>query len=177
LGDRFVAVHALADAIKRARSPEPGEFDWEDDRLAVWGGPVPDTPFLDPRVQKSFKKNFAALNASIDRLICDTLPPEYRSIYDDVYSDLVAIAQQFAYFARLDQLSALVWEAYTQGGWPCGCTGPGLGPDDELDLSGRKIYVYWEPEGDGPARKASSPKSVRPAGSRPKPGSGQPPPA
>jgi ankyrin repeat protein len=154
--DRFMPVQSLAAAKKRARSPGAEEFDWEEDRLAVWDDAIPTNVFQDRRAADSYKKNFATLRSTLDRSINDTLPKEYRSLYDDIYSDMIAFTEQLASFGQLDRLNALVWEAYVQGGWPCGCSGPGLKPGDRLDLSGRKIFVFWRPTSDADATERPS---------------------
>jgi hypothetical protein len=80
------------------------------------------------------------LNLVADRVDA-TLPEKYRALLDDVIADLNSCAICLALHGRLNPFHERLWQAYSCGGWPCGCTGEP--PDDELHLDDRQFYVFW----------------------------------
>ena len=51
------------------------------------------------------------------------VPPAYAAVMDDVIADLANIASSRGVSGAGDSLWDRMWEAYRQGGWPCGWEG------------------------------------------------------
>ena len=67
-----------------------------------------------------------ALNGLWERMLAAVsprLPEAYADLLDDVLADLVNAASTRAVFGAGDRLFDRVWDAYKQGGWPCGWEG------------------------------------------------------
>jgi hypothetical protein len=64
------------------------------------------------------------------------LPAPYTEIVDDVAADLRNCAQSRAVFGANTNFFDLLWNAYQQGGWPCGWEGP---------YPGGRLVVYQPP--------------------------------
>lgn len=56
-------------------------------------------------------------------LIPPRLPESYEEIQDDIVADLFHVAASRAVFGDGDRLFDRMWDAYKQGGWPCGWEG------------------------------------------------------
>lgn len=68
----------------------------------------------------------SALNGLHERLfaaLSTRLPEAYADLLDDVIGDLANAAAGRAVFGAGDRLFDRVWDAYKQGGWPCGWEG------------------------------------------------------
>lgn len=63
-------------------------------------------------------------------LVHPRIPELYESIVDDVVADLSNCAYSRAVFGAGDRLFDRIWDAYRQGGWPCGWIG--AYPEGEL---------------------------------------------
>jgi hypothetical protein len=144
LDERFIPVYDLAKAEELACDYGDSDFRWDEDRGSIWGQTSPRNVLEDPEVRQAFNPNLRQLSHNIDQLIDQTIPEELRyHCYDWVYSDLEDTAYGFALFGELDLLGSLIWQAYEEGGWPCGLTGSRPDPESDFDMRGRKVYVYW----------------------------------
>lgn len=140
----FIPVNDVREAERLAYDPEDEDFHWEEDGCMVWDKYKPIYIFENNQVWNAFKVNLATVNRVLSDLIDHAIPEEFRYIcYDSALMDLVEIANGFAKFGELDRYYGLMWEAYQQGGWPCGLTGGRPASDSELSLEGRKMYVLW----------------------------------
>jgi hypothetical protein len=146
LDDRwFIPVHDIEKAESLAYNPEDEDFHWEEDGCLVWNKLKPLNVFENARVWEAFKPNLTKIASVLGELIDKAIPEEFRFVcYDSVLADLIEITGGVAKFGELDQYYGLVWEAYQQGGWPCGLTGGRPASDSDLILDGRKMYVLWE---------------------------------
>lgn len=141
---RFQRVSSLDEAERHAYEPEESEFNWEVDRRAVWGETRHENIFMAPDALKAYQPNFNRLYSSLNAILDSQLPEAYRyECFDATYADLVEIVNTIAYFGQLDELGEATWEAYRQGGWPCGLTGGPATGDEELTMENRKVIVLW----------------------------------
>jgi hypothetical protein len=144
LGVQFIPITDLKQATALAHGANEVGFNWREDCCAVWDMPKPLNVFGDVVVMQAYKSNLARLDSSVDQELARSIPQELRDIaYDIVYNDFIQFAKGFALFGRLDCFYGLMYEAYRQGAWPCGCTGTRPGEMGLENLDGRKMLVYW----------------------------------
>jgi len=84
---------------------------------------------LDNPAWLPFKAGISGLLSEIANWVDAALPNAYRDILDDVVADLHACVRCLAVNGRLDPFHERLWQAYTCGGWLCGCTGEALDPE------------------------------------------------
>ncbi len=146
LSDRFIPVPDLAEAARIASDPSRSEFHWFEDRKTVWKSPAKQSVLNTHPQAALFRANLRALEPEIDACLRAQMSEEmFAACFDEVYEEYVELAQCFVAFGESDAVDAYILEAYRQGGWPCGATGPR--PQSEAEEFGdRKIYVYWAPE-------------------------------
>lgn len=62
---------------------------------------------------------------AVDGRVADQMPEALFEIcYDQVCDDFIGLIECMASFGELDRTDSLTLEAYRQGGWPCGASGP-----------------------------------------------------
>ena len=139
----FIAISVLDDAIKRAYNPDAEDFHWEEDGHLVWKGTPPPNVLKPPQIWEAYRANLKRIDALLDQFIDHTMPESFRYYcYDSVLADFIEITKGFAMVGKQDEFYGRVWEAYQQGGWPCGLTG-GRPAESDLCLEGRRMYVFW----------------------------------
>lgn len=144
LSDRFLPVTTLATAQQIAFDPSPNAFHWVEDRKTLWKQPEKANVLGSPDARALYKGALNKLDTYIFQVIEEQIPPKmYEVCYSQVCEDLIGIARCLVAYGELDIIDQMALEAYRQGGWPCGATGPR--PKSESDEFGeRKIYVYWK---------------------------------
>ncbi len=141
---RYIPVSDLATAQRLTFNPKPTTFHWFEDRSIIWQKPT--TPYVMdvPEVRTKFDANFSRLQATIFDHIATQMPKELFDVcYDEVCDDFIGFVKCLASYGELDTVDNLTLEAYRQGGWPCGATGP-RPVDEGSGFEDRQMHVYWK---------------------------------
>src|SRR5262245_425880 len=145
LSGPFIPISDLNEALALAIDSQvtPGRVNWVELRENAESD-LYEVGLLDTPPWLPFKKSIKNLLSLVADNIVAVLPTDCPGVLDDVIADLHACALCLAVHGKLNPFHARLWEAYTCGGWPCGCTGEEPEPPDyELDLDDRKFYVLW----------------------------------
>jgi hypothetical protein len=93
---------------------------------------------------KPYKADIEGLLAVVADKVVAVLPKDYLVILDDVIADLHACVRCVAVHGAFDPFHERLWEAYSCGAWPCGCTGEDAEPTDaRLPGVARQFYAFW----------------------------------
>jgi len=151
LSSPYQCVDKLSQALSIARHVHDDGSDWLTVREHAGAYANGGGAFLEEHPWKTAEDSIRKLYSLLDSYVNDHIPPQLRHLYDDVYGDLRSCLDCLIFHGSMNGFHAALWEAYLQGGWPCGWSGELIEHDDgSYDLSGSLIYVYWENKGDAP---------------------------
>ncbi len=119
----------------------PGIIDWVEIRNQADALMYP-VGLLDTPAWATYKGAISGLLSQVANRVDAALPDDYRDIIDDVIADLHACARCLAVHGRLDPFHERLLQAYSCGGWPCGCTGTMPGLHDTVGDEWH-LYVFW----------------------------------
>ena len=136
-----IANFEQAQALAADQGETPGTIDWVELREQADAG-MNEVGLLDTSAWVAYKDAIKSLLSQVANRVDAALPDDYRDIIDDVIADLHACARCLAVHGRLDPFHERLWQAYSCGGWPCGCAGAPPGPHDTAK-GGWRLYVFW----------------------------------
>jgi hypothetical protein len=138
----FIPIADFNAAIEISQSEADGLAGWTEIRDQA-DTLMYEVGLLDTSAWLPYKAAISRLLSEVANRVDATLPMDYRDILDDVIADLHACTRCLAVHGRLDPFHEKLWQAYTCGGWPCGCTGKALEPDEpSLNVENRQFYVF-----------------------------------
>jgi hypothetical protein len=143
LSGLFIAVADFDEAKELAQYEADDQAGWIEIRDQA-DALMYEVGLLDTPAWLPYKAGISGLLFKVANRVDTALPDDYRDIIDDVIADLHACARCLAVHGRLDPFHERLWQAYACGGWPCGCTGEPLDPDEpSLLIDDRLFYVFW----------------------------------
>jgi hypothetical protein len=146
LGSYYKRVEELGQAICLAQEQHEDGRNWitlreHEDAYAVGGG-----SFLEQQPWKTSTASIRSFYGLLATYIDENLPQQFNRLYDDVFADLRSCFRCLIFRGSFDEFHTALWEAYCQGGWPCGWSGDVVERENgSYDISRAVICVYWRP--------------------------------
>jgi hypothetical protein len=137
----FIPIESFDEAVAIAQGDSDEGVSWTEIRDQA-DASMYEVGLLDTPAWAAYKGAISGLLSQVANRVDAALPDDYRDIIDDVIADLHACARCLAVYGRLDPFHEILWQAYSCGGWPCGCAGT---PPELLDTAGRdwELYIFW----------------------------------
>jgi hypothetical protein len=124
-GERFRVIddfdEAKEIAYERTISDDEDAMNWTDLRQSE-AAEIRGATYSDPSLAP-VRQAMGELLERLTEAVRPRVAPQYADIVDDIVADLRNVAFSRSVFGANERFFDLVWDAYRQGGWPCGWEG------------------------------------------------------
>lgn len=148
LGSSYQPIVSFSDAIDSTHEHHDDGLDWISLRDMASAYANGGSSFIYEAPWSSHIMSIRSVYELLDRFVGSNLPQKYSKIADDVYADLRSCIDCGMFHGGFDDFHQLLWDAYIQGGWPCGW----MGEFEEQEDGGFRaaeatLKVFWEVNG------------------------------